>query len=176
MHHFFGGLGYLLTTFYHAGHFWTIIFGFTESTTPFTNQRWFLDKSGLRESTAYTINGLLLWLTWIPVRLALVPFLAYKLYMNFARIWALWTPLAVGFLLVLSFIINVLNVYWFYKITLGVIKVLKGEAPSVAKGKKKSPPTTSNLDVAANVSIDTKTTTKPALLSVGRPTLKQKDS
>jgi hypothetical protein len=51
------------------GHAYTLLLLSTESTTPFVNLRWLLDKAGLRSSASYLINGILLMMTWLMGRI-----------------------------------------------------------------------------------------------------------
>ena len=59
----------------------TVIFSFTEATTPFVNFRWFLYETDLKNSSLYAVNGLVLWLSWFVIRIALIPFIVYKIYL-----------------------------------------------------------------------------------------------
>eukprot|EP00297_Palpitomonas_bilix_P025673 CAMPEP_0113909914 /NCGR_PEP_ID=MMETSP0780_2-20120614/27168_1 /TAXON_ID=652834 /ORGANISM="Palpitomonas bilix" /LENGTH=235 /DNA_ID=CAMNT_0000905879 /DNA_START=228 /DNA_END=935 /DNA_ORIENTATION=+ /assembly_acc=CAM_ASM_000599 len=101
----------------------------TESTTPFINARWYLSSMGYKNSIVYTINGLLIALSWFIVRILGVVymfFVAYNTYWN--DLWSLPLPLS----LYICFgygVAGFLNVLWFSKIMKGVMKVLSKQKP-----------------------------------------------
>lgn len=51
------------------GHFYCMYAWVFEVTTPFINQRWFFDKSGMKGGLLFKINGLLMVFLWIILRI-----------------------------------------------------------------------------------------------------------
>ncbi|KAF1891261.1 hypothetical protein Lal_00001404 [Lupinus albus] len=76
---------------------------FTESTTPFVNLRWHLDVTGHKNSKFYIWNGIALFFGW----------LVKKIF-----------PLCFYTLLVVSTILSMMNIFWFWKIAKGMVKTL----------------------------------------------------
>jgi hypothetical protein len=102
-----------------------LIFAVTEITTPFVNQRYFLDKADMKSRKRYTVNGLLMWLGFVVVRCSMIPISIYILYVQ-SEAMVKGMPLFVR-IAVYAQIVNLstLNSYWTYKITQGLIKALK---------------------------------------------------
>ncbi|KAL9645500.1 hypothetical protein ABK040_000566 [Willaertia magna] len=104
---------------------------FTEYTTFFINMRWFLVTANLKESNLYIINGLLLWLVWAITRIGFaiycLLFFIYKFndwMILIEKIGNLKGYFLFCFYLIQSLNLAILNVMWFYKLTMGVYKVL----------------------------------------------------
>jgi len=97
----------------------------TELSTPFVNNRFFLDKCNSR-GLLYKVNGILIWLAFLLVRLPMIPFVPVIHYLN-AEQFSRFIPLPIlVFQYSLYVVISVLNTYWFYRISLGMIKAIKG--------------------------------------------------
>lgn len=103
----------------------------TELTTPFVQNRWYLEKLNLKESKWYSLNGLALWILWLPVRIGLCLFLCYCI-MDQRPEWKHLPPYIVV-TTVFPILFLSLNLYWYGLITQGVLAKLKG-----GKGKKRS--------------------------------------
>jgi len=96
-----------------------------EFSTPFVNQRWFLDVlSYPKDSNVFVINGYALTITYFIVRVASIPPYWIKVYsiygsepcIRLGRIWYV--------LLSSCIILDLINLYWFAKVVRGARKVL----------------------------------------------------
>jgi len=80
-HHVFAGWGFLIAIGDHGGGRW---FGtyllLTEATSPFNNTHWSLTKAGMKESRITKLIGYGFTLNWIIFRLAINPYLVYRIY------------------------------------------------------------------------------------------------
>jgi len=106
-----------------------VVMMLTEISTPFVNQRYFLSKCGMKSSKMYTYNGLLMWLSFGIVRMSSVFYLPYLMFSDSQT----WCSFPFGWIIgvsIMVFSISALNIYWFYKITSGLIQVVMGTAPS----------------------------------------------
>ncbi|KAL0485778.1 5 TM domain-containing transmembrane protein [Acrasis kona] len=122
-HHGFITLAAIAVTAYNQAVIMSVTACLTEYTTMFINQRWFLDKCGYRKSTAYVANGLLIWLLWLIFRVGYSFYLLELLYVRWNDFWSM--PLLLGaHFVVQSTNLTVLNMMWFYKITMGIVRVL----------------------------------------------------
>lgn len=98
-----------------------------EFSTPFVNQRWFLDVSGYpKKSKLFLINGIAMAAIFFLVRIFVMPQYWWKVYsiygtepaLRLGRIWHVLTSSCV--------ILDAINLYWMYRIYLGAKKVFKG--------------------------------------------------
>lgn len=121
-HHIFGIGCYL--HFYSYGKFAVIVCAWilTELSTPFLNMIWFYEK--LKMPNARTYSGVLLWVAYLPTRMLLSPLTGVALYDFWPSFQRLPTLCYGQFITMLSFA-TVMNYFWFYKITKGLIKALK---------------------------------------------------
>lgn len=97
-----------------------------EATTPFMNFRWFLDVSGARKTypTLYMVNGLFSTVLWFLFRIIEPTATIYLfLYRQFGQLLALG-PIATVVLTTCSAVGYFLQIFWFYKIVKGALKVL----------------------------------------------------
>ena len=95
----------------------------TEATTPFINARWFLAKGGMRESGLYSLNGFAIFLSWLVFRITLVVLPPFVFYRDWdAVVYA--NPVTIGVIITVYIIIGILNSYWFYLISKGVLKLV----------------------------------------------------
>lgn len=97
----------------------------TELSTPFVNNRFFLEKCNSK-GLLYKLNGIMIWVAFLLVRLPMIPFVPAIHYLNpeqFSR----FIPLgALIYMYGLYVVISALNSYWFYRITLGMLKAIRG--------------------------------------------------
>jgi hypothetical protein len=107
-----------------------------EISTPFVNLRWCMYDAKMKESQLYTVNGFLMWLTFLFFRIPLVFIIPYYLYITVLEFEAVPRVLFV-FCLTNYLLISSLNVYWFYKISYGLLKVVfsKEEVPKAKQSK-----------------------------------------
>jgi len=137
------GIGGMANTIHHTiaiGLFWQILEGgyghwhviaawLLEASTPFVNFRWMLSKAGMDSGPAYMINGSLMALLWLLLRIifcgwGLVSPASYQLLeLSAPRAISMYVGFFGGYLL---------QWFWGYKILLGLLKVM-----GIVKGKKK---------------------------------------
>ncbi|KAL8531344.1 hypothetical protein ACS0TY_008099 [Phlomoides rotata] len=96
---------------------------FTESTTPFVNLRWYLDVAGRKNSKLYTYNGVALFFGWLVARIFLFVFFYYHMFVHFDQVKQVF-PVGFYSLLTVPCALAVMNVFWFWKITRGMVKTL----------------------------------------------------
>eukprot|EP00741_Cyanophora_paradoxa_P018457 tig00021070_g17820.t1 len=144
-HHISGIFSVAISHSYGAGSVCIIAYFGTELTTPCVNNRWFFEKSGMKSSNAYKFNGLAMWFGFLLIRVSIAPCLGFYLYTHRDQMMAVPVLLS-AFTLLLFFVINSLNLYWFFLITRGMLrhvfpKAAKGERPAkVAKEHKSAAP------------------------------------
>jgi len=105
-------------------------FLFTEVTTPFINQRWFCSVTNMRESTLYMVNGMLMFLGWMVVRVVVMSYM----------MWLIISERQTGFhkmtlpMQMIAFpslsLAWLLNIYWGYLIGKGFVKAVLGTGGS----------------------------------------------
>jgi len=124
LHHLLGLSTMVLPSLYEAGFSALAMTTIAELSTPFVNLRWHLDISGRRGTLLYNVNGLTIWLMFLCARLIAGLVNLYTLYTRF------WDPLLgvsrviLGYVLCFQLAFLSLNAYWFYFITVGVLKGL----------------------------------------------------
>ncbi|RDD43691.1 Transmembrane protein 56 [Trichoplax sp. H2] len=98
----------------------------SEASTPFVNQRWFLDACKYERGTSiYVINGLLMTASFFLSRLCLAPIQYHVMYHYWQTgVLNAMTSLEVFALIILPAIADVLNCYWFYKMLRGAFKIV----------------------------------------------------
>ncbi|KAL5017535.1 hypothetical protein ScPMuIL_007124 [Solemya velum] len=96
-----------------------------EFSTPLVNQRWFLDILGYkRTSKVFIANGIAMTVTFFAVRIFTMPQYWYKVYSvydteGFNRLGHIQIVLVLT-----CFVLDVINLFWFYKMCKGVHKVV----------------------------------------------------
>ena len=101
-----------------------------EVTGPFVNGRYFLSTAGLKDTTLYTVNGVMMFLTFLIFRVV------FNWWLYLSRFWwqfsLMWQcPVALVICFNLLYPVNLtLQMIWFSKITKGIIAVLKGKGES----------------------------------------------
>ncbi|KAK4407588.1 TLC domain-containing protein 4-B [Sesamum angolense] len=126
-------IGYFLTDlamiFYHypalgvKHKFYILMVLFTESTTPFVNLRWYLDVAGLKNSKLYIYNGVALFFGWLVARIIIFLFFFYHMFIHFDQVKKV-VPLGFYSLLTIPPTMAMMNVFWFWKIARGMLKIL----------------------------------------------------
>lgn len=123
LHHFLS-IGSLVMALYFAyGHIYIYIILFSESTTPFVNLRWYLNAAGMKGSTAYVVNGLLMFFGWLGARVILFVYFFIHIYLHFDQVRQ-FHPVGFAYLFTCPPALGVMNVYWFYKIAAGIVRTL----------------------------------------------------
>lgn len=134
VHHILGLSTVLIPSLFNAGFSTLSLATLAELSTPFVNLRWHLDVAGKRGTPLYNANGLAIWGMFLGARLIAG---VYNFYLLFTRYW---TPLLQSSHMILAYSVLfqiaffALNCYWFYFITIGI---LKGLGVIVAKKKEK---------------------------------------
>lgn len=108
---------------------WVPAFLLFELSTPFVNINWFASKmpAGFVSDTTVIVNGILLLVTFFTVRILWGFYSAIVVARDMFAVWdQLYKVLPVGTLL-LNFTLNILNVYWFYKMLLIAKKKATGK-------------------------------------------------
>ncbi|XP_075062809.1 TLC domain-containing protein 4-like [Mixophyes fleayi] len=99
----------------------------SELSTPFVNLRWFLDVVGMpRSSKPVLLNGLAMALVFFIVRIAVIPSYYSQVFATFGTEG--YIRLGIGpqvAWIVSCVILDVLNVFWMYKIARGLYRVVK---------------------------------------------------
>jgi hypothetical protein len=105
------------------GQLYTYMVLISETTTPGINLRWFLDVAGRKNSKAYLINGIAMFVTWLVARIILFIYLFYHIFMNYDQVKQMDT-FACLLISVAPTILFIMNVMWFSKILRGLKKTL----------------------------------------------------
>ena len=109
------------------GHTLGLVAIVAEFTTPFVNNRWFLDKAGMKDGLAYLINGLMMIFSWFVVRVLGFLWLGTIIFAWRDQIVELPTQQATT--LVVSYCIGLaLQLFWFTKIARGALKTLQAKS------------------------------------------------
>ncbi|KAF8390927.1 hypothetical protein HHK36_023227 [Tetracentron sinense] len=105
------------------GQLYTYMVLISETTTPGINLRWYLDTAGMKRSTAYLINGVVIFLAWLFARVFLFMYLFYHIYLHYDQVNQMH---ASGLFLVFMVpsVLTVMNLMWFGKIIKGLKKTL----------------------------------------------------
>ncbi|KAF7047177.1 hypothetical protein CFC21_056134 [Triticum aestivum] len=123
LHHTLSLVAIAYTMLSGEGQFYTYMILISETTTPEINMRWFLDTAGLKKSSAYLINGILIFVVWLVARIFLFLYVFYHIYLHYSQIMKMH---AFGYYLTLTVpsVLFVMNAMWFTKILKGVMKTL----------------------------------------------------
>jgi len=105
------------------GQLYAYMFLISETTTPGINLRWFLDVAGKKNSKAYIVNGVAMFITWLMVRIVLFIYLFYHILTNYDQVKQMDT-FACVLISVAPTILFTMNVIWFSKIVKGLKKTL----------------------------------------------------
>lgn len=105
------------------GQFYVLMVLFTETTTPFVNLRWYLDTAGQKSSKLYTCNGIAMFLGWLVARILWFVFFFYHMNSHFDQVQKMH-PVCFYGILIIPPVLTVMNLYWFWKITRGIIRTL----------------------------------------------------
>jgi len=135
VHHVLGLLGPGSATYYRHGQLFTLLWIFTEVTTPLVNNRWFLAVAKKTDSKFYIINGIAMTLAFIVFRCLLVPIYgAYALYTHWDNYFKV--AVAIQYLLFICMVgVTSLNYYWTGLMIRGLLRHL-GKKQTVAKKTK----------------------------------------
>ncbi|CAN6309926.1 unnamed protein product [Urochloa humidicola] len=123
LHHTLSLVAIAYTMLSGEGQFYTYMVLISETTTPEINLRWFLDTAGLKKSSAYMVNGILMFVAWLVARIFLFIYVFYHIYLHYTQIMQMH---AFGYYLtfLVPSVLFVMNTMWFIKILKGVKKTL----------------------------------------------------
>ncbi|KAG8385140.1 hypothetical protein BUALT_Bualt03G0010800 [Buddleja alternifolia] len=123
VHHSLSGIAVAYSMFTGEGQLYTFMVLISEVTTPEINMRWYLDTAGLKKSSAYLINGVVIFFGWLVARILLFVYMFYHVYLHHAQVMKMHT---FGSLLVfcVPLALAVMNLMWFGKILKGLKKTL----------------------------------------------------
>lgn len=121
LHHVAAICSYMIVASYRKCTLLYVIWILCELSTPFLNGIWFFSKMKLKPQR--TACGLMLFLSYVPTRIYASPATAAALYAARDDVREL-PAFLVGFLLAMLAFATVMNYFWFYKISLGIMKAL----------------------------------------------------
>ncbi|XP_057812131.1 uncharacterized protein LOC131026309 [Salvia miltiorrhiza] len=123
LHHSISAIAVAYAMYMGEGQLYTFMVLISEITTPWINIRWYLDVSGLKRSTAYLINGVVIFFSWLVARILLFGYMFYHVYLHHDQVMQMHTA---GFLLVfvVPVALAIMNLMWFGKILKGLKKTL----------------------------------------------------
>ncbi|KAI8524679.1 hypothetical protein RHMOL_Rhmol13G0166800 [Rhododendron molle] len=123
VHHSLAAIAVAYALFTGEGQLYTFMVLISEVTTPEINMRWYLDTAGLKKSTAYLINGVVIFFTWMVARILLFVYMFYHVRLHYNQVIKMHT---IGFLLVfvVPSALAAMNLVWFGKILKGLKKTL----------------------------------------------------
>jgi hypothetical protein len=99
----------------------------TELTTPFINLLWFFTELDMKGSFIFKLNGILIWLFWLVTRIGYSTVTIWLWINQWHKLVTASDFVWIFFTLELANI-TLLNLVWFKKITMGVIKAFFGKA------------------------------------------------
>ncbi|KAI9217886.1 TLC domain-containing protein [Blastocladiella britannica] len=109
------------------------IFLLYELSTPLLNAHWFMDKTGLAGSKIQLANGMLFLVTFFCVRIAYGFYASYNFYVSMIEVFH-EIPTALFVLYTISnVVLNLLNLYWFQAMIVGLQRRMKGPTSSLPK-------------------------------------------
>lgn len=105
------------------GQLYTYMVLISEMTTPGVNLRWYLDTAGMKRTSAYLLNGVIVFFAWLVARVLLFVYIFYHVYLHYDQVEQMQS---FGFFLVLVVpsVLSVMNLMWFGKILKGLKKTL----------------------------------------------------
>lgn len=139
-HLFIGGFGFSVIVYLRGG-LGDCVFGFVylmELSTPFVSLRGILSKLGMKSTGAYVYNGLLMLLSFFVCRILSLPYvlLLYSRAVHMTYVEAV-SSLPLGCKVSIC-ILLLPQIYWFYLMSAGAIKVFFPRGNNVPDNKKKS--------------------------------------
>ncbi|ODV77358.1 DUF887-domain-containing protein [Suhomyces tanzawaensis NRRL Y-17324] len=109
---------------------WIPAFLLFELSTPFVNINWFSTRlpAGTFSDRTILINGVLLLITFFSVRLVWGIYAVIQVALDFYRIWGHVSPFLVISILSINVSLDILNVFWFYKMLMIAKKKITGKS------------------------------------------------
>ncbi|CAL5412686.1 unnamed protein product [Camellia sinensis] len=121
VHHSLSAIAVAYAMFTGEGQLYTFMVLISEITTPEINMRWYLDTAGLKRSSAYLINGVVIFFAWLVARILLFAYMFCHVYFHYDQVIKMHI---IGFLLVfvVPSALATMNLIWFGKIIKGLKK------------------------------------------------------
>ncbi|XP_011100502.1 transmembrane protein 56-B [Sesamum indicum] len=123
IHHILSLVGVMYTMLTGEGQLYTYMVLVSEATTPWINLRWYLDAAGMKRSSAYIVNGVVIFIAWLVARILWFVYLFYHVYLHFDQVKQMHTT-GIILVLLLPALLSVMNLLWFRKIFKGLQKTL----------------------------------------------------
>ncbi|XVF27217.1 hypothetical protein REPUB_Repub14bG0088000 [Reevesia pubescens] len=123
IHHSLSGIAVAYSMFTGEAQLYTYMVLISEVTTPEINMRWYLDTAGMKRSSAYLINGVVIFFAWLIARVLLFGYMFYHVYLHYMQVIKMHT---FGYVLVFGVpsVLATMNLMWFGKIIKGLVKTL----------------------------------------------------
>ncbi|KAK6264396.1 hypothetical protein QUC31_012546 [Theobroma cacao] len=123
IHHSLSGIAVAYAMFTGEAQLYTYMVLISEVTTPEINMRWYLDTAGMKRSSAYLINGVVIFFAWLIARVLLFGYMFYHVYLHYDQVIQMHT---IGYVLVFGVpsVLATMNLMWFGKIVKGLVKTL----------------------------------------------------
>ncbi|CAN0913089.1 TLC domain-containing protein 4-B [Linum grandiflorum] len=123
VHHCLSAIAVAYSMLSGEGQLYTYMCLISEVTTPEINMRWYLDISGMKRSTTYLVNGVLIFLFWLIARVLLFFYIFYHINMHFDQVVQMrWFGCLVAMMVPSTLFI--MNLMWFSKIIKGLMKTV----------------------------------------------------
>lgn len=94
-----------------------------------------LHDCGLKWGTAYFINGLAMLFTFTVARIIPMPYSYYALYLSQEAPMTYWHA---PFIIIIGLTLDTLNLYWYRKMVLGSMKILRKRDSSVSESAQQN--------------------------------------
>lgn len=126
-HHLFGITGLGLSLFFQGQLIFYIIFRLiSELSTPFVNMRWILHEFHITHGSLFKTASYGMMITFFATRIVVMPWLWYDFYKCYTHPgFAIVSPFFQVWAALNFFTFDVLNVYWFYRMIRGAIKLYR---------------------------------------------------
>ncbi|GLT59128.1 hypothetical protein SLA2020_319650 [Shorea laevis] len=123
VHHSFSVIAVAYSMFSGEAQLYTYMILISEVTTPEINMRWYLDTVGMKRSSAYLINGVVIFVAWLVARVLLFIYMFYHVYLHYDQVIQMHI---FGYLLVfvVPSVLGIMNLVWFGKVVKGLRKTL----------------------------------------------------
>lgn len=128
LHHIIGFIAFAESSIASEAQVIVLFYVATEASTPFVNFRWNLHEAGLKDHPIYLVNGLIMMFVFFLFRILPLPLMYYLGLQQWNKLTSQSFPVFMS-TIILTSLINSLNLFWFYKMIQGALK---------AFGKKKN--------------------------------------
>lgn len=123
IHHSLSVIAVAYSMFSGEGQLYTYMCLISEVTTPEINMRWYLDTAGMKRSTMYLINGVVIFLAWLIARVLLFVYIFHHIYLHYDQVVQM-SPFGCLVVFAVPSALFIMNLMWFTKIIKGLMKTL----------------------------------------------------